>query len=121
MKGYEFGNELTCLSPQQYAESLRQLNDLVIQITQEFEDVLDINKVPHIIATDSKDPDPEFFSEFIPLVEDFIHAATWHSYPLNAGVYCTGPDATNNSAVDDIIMDPHGMDKFITDVSKRYF
>mmetsp|Transcript_16017 Transcript_16017/g.26864 ORF Transcript_16017/g.26864 Transcript_16017/m.26864 type:complete len:565 (-) Transcript_16017:183-1877(-) len=107
MKGYEFGNELTCLSPEQYASSLKQLEQLIVETSQ------DSNSVPFLIATDSKDPDPDFFSSFVPLVESFLHAASWHSYPLQAGVYCSGPGAANNSAVDDIIMDPSGMDDFI--------
>lgn len=107
MKGYEFGNELTCLSPEQYASSLKQLELLIVETTK------DSNSVPFLIATDSKDPDPDFFSSFVPLVDSILHAASWHSYPLQAGVYCSGPGATNNSAVDDIIMDPRGMDEFI--------
>lgn len=113
MKGYEFGNELTCLSPVQYASSLKELKNIISQICNEFK-----LPVPAIIATDSKDPDPPFFSEFVPLVEDVLYAASWHSYPLNAGVYCTGPDAENNTSVDEIIMDPHGMDNFIQSAKK---
>ena len=115
IQAWELGNELSCLSPQQFAESLSTLNGIITQVYSE--DAARDLPYPFIVATDAVSGEPTLPANLLPLVEDFLYAYSWHSYPLGPGVDCTGYKGENNTAVDDQIMDPAGMDAFIAEAA----
>jgi len=104
--GYELGNEIQCLTAEQYSSSVLDLHASVTAASEAHG-----LPVPYIIATDSSEYMPRFLQDFLPAVEDVLTAYTWHFYPLNSGAECTGPSNAdeNNTSVDSIIMDPDGM------------
>lgn len=115
IQGWELGNELSCLSPEQFAESLYTLNAIVTDVHSE-EGARDL-PYPFIVATDAVSGEPTLPADLLPLVEDFLYAYSWHSYPLGPGVDCTGYGGENNTSVDAQIMDPAGMDAFIAEAA----
>mmetsp|Transcript_5170 Transcript_5170/g.7916 ORF Transcript_5170/g.7916 Transcript_5170/m.7916 type:complete len:544 (+) Transcript_5170:27-1658(+) len=114
ISAYELGNELTCLSPTQYAQSIWELHDILQRV---YSSVNQSTRVPDIVATDAVNGDTAFLQEFLPLVSDVLYAYSWHDYPLGPGVYCSGSDGKNNTSVDEIIMDPQGLDGFTSDAA----
>lgn len=115
MSGYELGNELQCLSSEQYASSVAELHGIISDTMKEYN-----LPMPTISASDFSSYDQEFLDGFIPLVQDYLHSITWHSYPLGAGVYCTGQGAENNTSVDSVIMNSSAMDIFFDEVIYIY-
>ena len=91
--GFELGNEVGCLSAEQYAADVATLAGLVKGAYGS-----DPAALPRIIATDQIGWGPDFFETFVGLVGGVVDVITWHEYPLSPGY--------NNPALDKNIVRP---------------
>jgi len=103
ISGYEIGNELACLTSDQYAETVSTFYDLMYGVSKEF-----AIPMPTLSASDFSTLNETFLADFIPKVGSKLDSITWHYYPLGAGVNCAG-DGSNNTSVDKVILDPDGL------------
>ena len=87
--GFELGNEVGCLSAEQYAADVTSLAGLVrgAYASQG-------SAAPRIIATDQVGWEPEFFETFVGLVGGVVDVISWHEYPLGPGY--NNPDLDKN-------------------------
>jgi len=123
MYGVELGNEIECLSPQEYAADVVTLRTIVNKIYakdgdghhhhhhhdhdhhHDDDDHDDALGQPKVIVTDQISWEQDFFNDLIPLIKTSADIITWHNYPLGPGY--------GNPNLDEHIMNPRYHHHFI--------